>query len=127
MSPRQLRKAIIEGRWVATATAKTLPGPPPEWSEWRQKRMAVAIQCARLFIFFGYTWKEIQDRVNQTNGDRPGFVGENLSRQRMNQYAQKGIDFLLDRGAFVPKTEAREANLAPRKPKTKHRQPKSMR
>ena len=127
MSPRQLRKAIIEGRWISTETAKTLPDPPPEWSEWRQKRMAVAIQCARLFIFFGYTWKEIQDRVNQTNGDRPGFVGEDLSRQRISQYTSKGCDFLLDRGVFVPKPEAREADLAPQKPKQKHRQSKPTR
>ena len=77
--------------------------------------------------FYGYNWKEIQDRVNQTNGDRPGFVGENLSRQRMNQYTQKGIDFLLDRGVFVPKPEAREADLAPQKPKQKHRQSKPTR
>ena len=127
MSPRQLRKAIIEGRWIATETAKTLPEPPPEWSEWRQKRMAVAIQCARLFIFFGYTWKEIQDRVNQASGDKPGFMGEDLSRARLQQYVKKGVDFLLDRGVFSPKNEAREANLAPRKPKTKHRQAKSTR
>jgi len=41
--------------------------------------------------------------VNKANGDRPGFVGEDLSRQRISQYISKGCEFLLGRGVFISK------------------------
>ena len=94
MTPASLRKAIKEGRW--TCVTRRWPEPPPEWPPNRRDRMRVAIRCAALFLVQGKVWHEVMSNVK-----REGLIDETgVSRARINQYVDKGMRFLLDRGVF---------------------------
>lgn len=97
MSPRDLRTAIAEGRWTAQMGPRSLPAPPPEWSDDRRKRLAVAIRCASLFLFYKADWQEIRKRVGM---DDRLFPGGKVTKQRVAQYITRGMNFLLSRGVF---------------------------
>ena len=97
MTPRQLRRAIQEGRWEATVSARKLPSPPPEHGAFSRRRMAVAIRCAWLFLTHGYDWHDIVNRVGVISEQ---FPGGKVTRQRVSQYTDKGTQFLLGRGVF---------------------------
>jgi hypothetical protein len=97
MNPRELRKAIKEGRWTAARGPKSLPVPPPEWTPRRRQRLQVAIRAASLFLFYGYEWTEIRQKM----AAEEKLFAKKVSRARVQQYVDRGVQFLLTRDAFV--------------------------
>ena len=105
MSPRQLRSEIQRG--VVTSTDPRLykgktPEPPPEWPEWRRRRLRVAVRAAVLFLN-AKTWHEISrvlEKENLLGAERASKGGEVVSKARICQYVDRGVQFLIQRGCF---------------------------
>ena len=106
MNPRNLRSAIQRGE-VTAVNPKLYKGrtpePPPEWPEWRRRLLRVAIHAA-LFFLKGKKWQEISrdlERNGVLDQKRRDKSGEVVSKARVQQYVDKGVQFLIQRGCFV--------------------------
>ena len=87
MNPRDTRAAIARGELVLD---RKVPLPPPEWGEFRRERMIPAIKAA-IYFCNGRTLYQVRAYVK---------LPHYLSRQRIQQYVDKGVKFLWDRGCF---------------------------
>ena len=106
MTPRDLRSAIKRGEVIVTDPKLYkghTPIPPPEWSESRQDRLQVAVRAAILFLQ-DFKWQEIGKEL-----EAAGLLeqvrtakGPLVSKARIQQYCDKGLKFLDDRGCFRP-------------------------
>jgi hypothetical protein len=99
MSARELRNAIKEGRY--TRKYMKAPDPPEQLSAGRKHRMNVSIAAAILFISQGKTADQILVILNSKN-----VVGK-VTKQRVSQYVNKGVEYLLDKGMYGPVGEDR--------------------
>lgn len=97
MAPRDLRREIRAGN-VLAAPESRLPKPPPEWPEWRRARLRIAIQCAVLFLYRGYSWAMILKVISGSK--MATFDKKAITKTRVLQYVKRGALFLDEAGVF---------------------------
>ncbi len=94
ITPRKLRDALDDGSWVLVGK---IPDPPPEWRDHRRRRMAIAVQAAKLFLVHQFTYAQVEKSLLAK-----AMLPRPVEPQRIGQYIRKGTDFFLDRGVFTP-------------------------
>jgi len=68
-----------------------IPPMPPEYTDYRQKRLRFAVSCAVLFLK-GKDYEGIARKVG---------IRRSISKQNLQLYISKGAKFLIDRGCFI--------------------------
>ena len=100
MSPRELRDGLKNGEWTAGPRRDPFNtkdfAPPPDWPRWRQDRLVVSMMCARLFLT-GKKLEEIRDYLAPL-----GLFHDKVSKARMAQYVDRGVNHMVETGMFVP-------------------------
>ena len=94
-SPNAIRKGIESGKLAVRAG--WVPKPPKEWREYRRKRMTVAIRAAIIYVIEQKSWMEVRKQIHR----QFGLQSDDVSRQQIHKYIQKGCQFLELRGVFV--------------------------